>query len=59
MNLVKRYIEEVISVTRSKCKPDYIHIKLVAKSYGKRHIFIHTATDEEWEKEQEQGYYMA
>lgn len=53
------YIHEVMSITRSKCRPDYLLIKLVVCCDGSRKVVVHSVTDEEWEREQKQGYYIA
>lgn len=63
MNLLEHYIKEVISINALQMpehvKEPYVEVEVFCDCWGDKRIYTHVTTRENWERELEQGYFMA
>ena len=59
MNLLEHYIKEIHSIKEFKKTPDVIWIDVTCDCWGNEERTTHITTKEQWQKDLENGYFMA
>ena len=63
MNLLEHYIIEVKSITELQMpehiKEPYIEVEVLCDCWGSKRTYTHVTTRASWEREMNQGYFLA